>query len=93
MTKAEKKLAAKAEEFKANEIDLVAKVEELKKARTAIEQLGGELARLCEEVRSLRPQLEQTKATTTKAVFKYQTSEEMAALRKPLLDEGFETGA
>ena len=44
---AEKKLAAKKEEFKVNELELVAKVEEVEveKARTEVVQLGGELAR------------------------------------------------
>ena len=36
-------------------IDLVAKSKELEKAQTEIGQLKGELARLCEEVKLLRP--------------------------------------
>ena len=54
MVKAEKKLAAKEEELKSNEVELMAKVEELEKAQTKVEQLGGELTRFHEEVRSLR---------------------------------------
>ena len=40
---AEKKLATKEEELKANEVELVAKVEELEKAQVKVGQLGGEL--------------------------------------------------
>ena len=58
-----KKLAAKEEKLKANEVELVAKVEELEKAQAEVAQLGGELARSREaaaEVPSLRAQLEAT---------------------------------
>lgn len=68
---AEKKLAIKEEELKANEVELVAKAEELKKARTKAWQFKGELTRLCEEVRWLRLQLEQAKATAAKAVSEF----------------------
>ena len=74
-------VTAKEEELKANEIDLVAKFEELEKARTKIGQLRGELAKFCEGVRLLRPQVEQAKTTVANAVFEYQTSEEMVELR------------
>ena len=60
---------------------------ELKKAWAEIGQLGGELTRLREEVRSLRPQLEQEKTATANAVSEYQTSEEMVVLKKSLLKE------
>ena len=63
-----KKLATKKEERKANEVLLVHKEDELEKARTKVEQLGGELTRLCEEVQSLRSQLEQVMVTVAKAV-------------------------
>ena len=41
----------------------------------------------------MRPQLEQAKATMANAVSEYQSSEEMAALRKSLYDEGYEETA
>ena len=63
-----KKLATKKEERKANEVLLVHKEEELEKAQTKVEQLGGELTRLYEEVQSLRSQLEQVMVTVAKAV-------------------------
>ena len=67
----------------------MARSEELEKAHTEIGQLKGELSGLLEEVRSLRPQLEQAKATTANAVSEYQSSEEMAGLKKTLHDEGY----
>ena len=55
LAKLEKKLTTKEEELKGNEIDFVAKSEELEKARIKIWKLRREFARLREEVRSLRP--------------------------------------
>ena len=49
---------AKEEELKANEVELVAKVEELEKAQAEVAQLGGREA--AAEVPSLRAQLEAT---------------------------------
>ena len=40
MVEAEKKLVTKEEKLKANEMELVAKVEELKEAQTEVGQLG-----------------------------------------------------
>ena len=51
----EKKLAAKEEKLKADEVEFVAKAEELEKAWTEARNLGGELTRFHEEVWSLRP--------------------------------------
>ena len=93
LVKSGKKLTTKEEELKCNELDLVAKSEELEKAQTKIGQLRGELPRLREEVRSLRPQLEQANIAVTNAVSEYHTSEEMVALKKSLLEKGFEEGA
>ena len=70
----------------------MAKEEELEKARTEVRQLGGELTRLCEEVSSMRSQLEQAKALTAKVVSEFQASEEMAGTKKSIRDEGFEAG-
>ena len=41
VVQAEKKLGAKEEELKANEVELVAKAGELEKARIEVVQLGG----------------------------------------------------
>ena len=91
LVESEKKLTAKEEELKANRIDLVAKSEELEKAWTEMGNLGESLLG---SIRRLgRPQLEQAKIAIANAISEYQASEEMAALRKSLLDEGFEENA
>ena len=87
---AEKKLAAKKEELKANEVELVGKVEKLEKAWAEVRQRGGERTRLYEEVRSLRPQLEQVKAATAKAVSEFQASQETVVTKKSSYEEGLE---
>ena len=71
VVEAEKKLKAKEEVLKANDVELVAKAEGLKKARTKVVQLGGELPKLHEEVPSLKAQLDQAKTTVAKAVSKF----------------------
>ena len=56
-----KKVAAEEEDLQAKEVELVAKVEKLEKARAEVAQLGREFARSREattEVPSLRAQLE-----------------------------------
>ena len=81
------------EELKTNAIDLVARSKELEKARAEIWLLKGELARLHEESRSLRLQLDKAKATMANVVSEYQSSEEMTALKQTLHDEGYEEAA
>ena len=61
--------------------DLVARSEELEKARAKIGMFKRELARLLEEGRSLRLKLDEVKAAAANAVSEYQSSEEMATLK------------
>ena len=89
----EKKLSVREEEIKNNAIDLVAKFKELEKAQAEIGLLKGQLARLHEEGRLLRLQLDEAKAEAANAVFEYQSSEEMAALKQTFHDEGYEEAA
>ena len=93
LVESDKKLSVREKELKTNAIDLVAKSEELKKAQVEIGLLKGEVARHHKEGRSLRLQLEQAKVVAANAVSKYQSSEEMAALKQNLHDEGYEDAA
>ena len=83
--KVKKRVAAKEEELKANEVELVAQAEELGKIRAKFAQLEGELARsrdAAAEDPASRAQLEaaQDQARTIAAlvVSEFLTSEEMA---------------
>ena len=61
--------------------DLVARSEELEKARAKIGLFKRGLASLLEEGRSLRLKLDEVKAATANAVSEYQSSKEMATLK------------
>ena len=87
LAESKKKLSVRKEELKNNAIDLVARSEELDKTRAKIGLLKGQLARLHEEERSLKLQLDEAKAATANVVSEYQSSEDMASL---LHDEAYE---
>ena len=88
VTDLENKLGAKEEELKSNEIELVARTEKYEQAQAEVELLKGELARLHVDNTSLQTQLneakEEVRTTAVKAVSKYQSSAEMAALRQTI---------
>ena len=86
-------MSVREEGLKNNVIDLVARSEELEKTWTDIGLLKGELARLYEEGRLLRLQLDEVKAATANAVSEYQSSEEMATFKKTFYNEGYEEAA
>ena len=71
LAESEKKLWVKDEELKSNAIDLVAQSKELEKSQDEIGLLKGELARLYEESRSLRLQLEEAKVMAANAISEY----------------------
>ena len=81
------------EELKNNAINLVARTEGLERAQAEIGLLKGELTRLYAENRSLKVQLEEANATVANAVFEYQSSAEMAALKQTIHDEAYEEAA
>ena len=87
MTESEKKLAAKEEKLKTNEIELVTMNERFEKAQAEVGLLKGELARLHADNRSLKDQLGEAKAATANAVFEYQPSAKMATLKQTIRDE------
>ena len=99
MEEAEKKVAAKEEEMKSNEVELVAQAEKLEKAQAEVVQHAGELAMSCDtaaEVPTLRAQLEaaqdQARTTTALVVSEFLASEEMTKVKDSNYDPGFDMG-
>ena len=84
MTELENTLEAKEKELKNNEIELVARNQKFERSQAKVELLKGELARLHVDNRSLYVQLDEAKATATKAVSEYQSSAEMAILKQTI---------
>ena len=85
LTELERKLAAKEDELKENKIELVARNERMVRAQAKVGLFKGELVRLHANNRSLKDQLGEAKATAPKAVSKYQSLTEIAALKKPFM--------
>ena len=86
MTELENKLAAKEEELKNSEIELVAKNERFER----VGLLKGELARLHADNMSLKDQLGEAKAAAANAISEYQSLAEMAVLNQTIWDEAYE---
>ena len=97
VTDLENTLRVKDEELKNNEIELVAHNVKYEKVQDELGLLKGELARLDANNRSLKFQLNRAKeeigTVTVKAVSRYQSSAEMAALRQTNRDEAYEEAA
>ena len=86
----EGKLGAKDEEFKNNEIVLVAKTERYERAKAEIGLLKRELAYLHAENKSLQNHLSEAKADAAKVISEYQSSAKMVALKQSIQDEVIE---
>ena len=93
----ENKLGAKEEELKSNEIKLVTQTEKYEQVQAEVGLLKGELAQLHAYKRLLQTQLneakEEARTAVAKAIFEYQSSAEVAALRQTIWDEAFEEAA
>ena len=89
----ESKLRVKDEELKNNEVELVAQTVKYEKLQDELGLLKGDLARFDADNRSLKSKLtearEEIGTAAVKAVFEYESSSKMAALKQTTRDETY----